>query len=208
MTKPARGVFRAISSFARYVTPSALGSLSINSSALSSPDGTYDLTTETPGVVEGNAPILDDPVTSTPPFLTPAGSTTDLRASQEVTTSPPTLSQNGPPNASSARPLSWRPRFDLGSRQNSASTSKQSLAAEASGSARPMLLQYPTTAPSGDDAGGRFREDHDRNSLALPGTAGHPGIYRGPNVCGPGCCWTRLTKVALQRLHDSRTRCY
>lgn len=77
MTKPARGVFRAISTFARYVTPSAPGSLSVNQSRASDvgPNGSASKPSGTPDTDDA---LFDEDFTSTPRFLTPTSSTTNV----------------------------------------------------------------------------------------------------------------------------------
>ena len=184
MTKPARGVFRAISSFARYVTPSAPGSLSISTSQHPSSLVSNQATPDSSSPISEPLAMQDSPVTSSPPqFLTPAGSTTDLRHTARATESPPALPYVDFNLASSARPHSRRPRFDILSRQNSASSPKRHSTSDGFETVLPSHLRQSTIAPSGDDAGPRFWEDaNEADNRALPGFAGHPDVYRGFNV--------------------------
>ena len=198
MTKPARGVFRAISSFARFVTPSAPGSLSINKSGRTSPTRSGEVTPDPTSRAGEQNPILREPLVETP-FYTPIGSATDLgepvlgepvlgepvlgepaSVGKEVPKDTQAISTPPLPRSSTTQGL--RAQFDF-SRQNSASSSRRPSISSGSGGVTPLQARSSTTALAGDDAGPRFGGDHaEQDNRALPGTAGHSGIYRGPDV--------------------------
>jgi len=182
MTKPARGVFRAISSFARYVTPTAPGNLSISKSQVTSPAGSGEFADRPTTSMNDDSTILQDPITLTPPFFTPATSTTDLssfeatlRDSQSVPLSTHTLRR--PVTSQASRPI-----WDMSSRQNTASSSTASSIAIGPRAKPPVQHSKATEAPTDDDAGPRWEDDLEADNRALPGTAGHSGVYAGQNV--------------------------
>lgn len=189
MTKVSRGLFRAIASFARYVTPSAPGSLSISKPQFGTPSGSGSRTPSRSRPVsmvgDNDRTVLSDPITSEPPAMTPHDSLGDLRPPaldmtnltvsepedlHHVVDSPRAMSQPVPPETPKSQ-SSKTARFES---ETTASTPETP--------SRPSIELRPAE-PSGDDAGPRFGEDPaDQDSKALPGTAGHTGIYRGQNV--------------------------
>lgn len=187
MTTPARGLFRAIASFARFCTPSAPGSLHINTPANSrlatsrlsvSGAGTGNGAT-TPVLSVEPMSMLDKSVTDTPQALSPtSGRNESLRGDTLVI----------PPAASSSRLShdSERPRqstrFD-----DSTPGSDEELIEEGEKQTHPLPRERPSKGPAGDDAGPRFGdEDASKDSRAKPGEAGHSGIYNGEMVGPPG----------------------
>ena len=213
MTKPARGLFRAIASFARQVTASAPGSLSISRSQQPSPSRSGVNTPEYIGDSQvKNAPTLDLPpaVITTPTTLSPNPSSADLtRSGNELS--------KRTDNDVLESPLSMNPGGSRKSSGPSLSTIKMTRF-ETSSSSKPDGTDSPSpyaarshSMSSGDDAGPRFRAEDlaDRDSRAAPGTAGHSGIYRGANVSvrTQTCSKNVDVTVAIQRPHDSRTSC-
>jgi len=191
MTKVSRGLFRAIASFARYVTPTAPGSLSIHKSRTTTPSGSGSRTplkSEIPVLsqTDETAVVTEEPASlETPPFVTPMSSLTDL-------TSPPPLDMSHLSVTSSNED---RTRIvDSPAPMSSSSSKKEkgslkfarftSMHASTEGDAG-RLPDKATLGPelSGDDAGPRFGEDPaDADSRAKPGEAGHTAIYKGDNV--------------------------
>ncbi|ORY26314.1 hypothetical protein BCR39DRAFT_541265 [Naematelia encephala] len=172
MTKPARGIFRSIASFARYVTPSAPGSLSISRPV--SPSGsTSDLS---PSITSdaNSRPILEGDATSTPPFITPSQSTADLPSvsTSSVALAAPVFTDepvvDSPTSLTFTKDKSRKARFE-------------SLPASGGHLDKNKARRYDSMPVSGDDAGPRFEDPANKDSRAAPGTAGHSGIYRGPH---------------------------
>ncbi|KAK8864674.1 hypothetical protein IAR55_001926 [Kwoniella newhampshirensis] len=188
MTKPSRGVFRAIASFARYVTPSAPGSLYIRSKSQYYAAGTSAIGTPQPGSSGDANPTGTPPVVSSEPESTPndreveqSSSTAtptsitprlslrpaivpalDLKLADEVLTvdSPTTLESS---HQSKLETPALSPNF----RRNHSSTSSLSSPSEPSSPAKEVesiSLPEPghktrSMQPSGDDAGPRFDDE-------------------------------------------------
>lgn len=197
MCKSARGVFRAISTFARQVTPTAgimptsstsssstpgqpfpgfsmtpLGGLSRRNStkrwSLSGPAGGSGSSSPKPNSVK-TMPIQDLRITTEPETTTKSAST-----SSSVSNGKTRLGELG--RVESPLPMSPAP---------------------ISPTSRPVLDDslHPVPGVSfdkdpiredgtglGDDAGPRWGGFEDDNNSAKPGEAGHPSIYRGPDV--------------------------
>lgn len=175
MTTPARGMFRAISSFARFCTPGAPGSLHINTpsnSTFTSVSGvSKDSMTSTLNTTSTER--TERPMTDTPQVLTPVqgrndhlrGDTLDITR----TASPVPQDEAGP-----SRPSS---------RQSTHVDDMTDDEGEGDRLSRSLPRTKPSRGPGGDDAGPRFgAEDASKDSRAKPGEAGHPGIYSGDNV--------------------------
>ena len=205
MTKVARGVFRAIASFARYVTPSAPGSLAISRSQYNSPGGSGASTPAYPmsSPASEDVPVLAEPVSSTPPFMTPRSSVTEL-PDPKLDMSRLTVSStsNGAAYVDSPRSMSSTSlRKKRSASKFGLSTMSVTWGEGDEGEA--VAPERQGTGPSGDDAGPRFGEDPaDQDSRAKPGSAGHTGIYRGDNVSGDS---RMRSPAAIQRPYDSRT---
>ncbi|ORX35612.1 hypothetical protein BD324DRAFT_652162 [Kockovaella imperatae] len=185
MTKPARGLFRAIASFARYVTPQAPGSLAISrtsdipvaesrrasSSDYSTKAAECDLRTQSKFIEETSN----------------QGPETDRILTEALTEKPD--SGLSSPIHSSAKSLARLPMTEVQSTQSSQASGYET---PFNTSSRPYTVPLPRTAPapdrgvSGDDAGPRFGDEEDdlanRDSRAAPGTAGYSGVYRGQDA--------------------------
>lgn len=205
MTRQARGVFRAIASFVRYVTPSAPGSLSISKIQGSQPSGQAS----TGG---GNTPELASPISETPPFVTPETSLENLptsshigsRADEDRTALNPTSVFDSPRTMSTSSAVGSSPqnghpvpavkstRFNealetLRKNQNNELNDSTAAGSAAASPSRPVVTESSFDT-KGDDAGPRFTEDPaDQDSRALPGSAGHTGVYRKANVSRQYC---------------------
>jgi hypothetical protein len=142
MCKSARGVFRAISTFARFVTPSASVMPTASPHASAKP-GTFTFTPLSRRNSGLASPVVLDPDLS------------DLR----ISTAP--SAKTLPERVESPLPMSPAP----------------------SSPPRPLdnLPDMPD-APGSTDAGPRWGGFQDDNNSANVGEAGHPGIYRGPDV--------------------------
>jgi hypothetical protein len=165
MTTPARGLFRAIASFARFCTPQAPGSLHINTpsnSKLSRP----------------SSKVYTEPLSMT-------------MTSLDIAASPRALSPVGGARTLSIPP-SDRRESQISEATTSRS---QSVRMDVSGpptdsepeieedGVRALPKERARTGPVEDEAGPRFGvEDASKDSRAKPGEAGHSGIYNGDNV--------------------------
>ena len=186
MTKAARGLFRAVASFARYVTPSAPGSLSISKSRTPSQAGSR--ASSIPNSPLSRPVETDQPVLETSLASSPRSSLGDIHtvsignglarlnmSSLETENTPVDSPRSLTPRSTKA---SKTARFSL---MEPIAGKRHALTEDEPGSERPR--GPPREGPEGDDAGPRFGEDMaDKDSRALPGTAGHSGIYRGENV--------------------------
>lgn len=211
MTKVARGAFRAIASFARYVTPSAPGSLSISRSQFDTPSGSGSRTPAHSRPVsmaaDADQHVLSEDTTTTPPTMTPRSSGANAM-SLNLDMSRLTVGTSG-----AALDLVDSPRTMLTATSSDATKSHSNKAArfdndspdaESDTPERPGRSASQAEA-SGDDAGPRFGEDPaDKDSKAPPGSAGHTGIYRGENVCHRD---TEKLTSAFHGPHDPGTRC-
>lgn len=176
MTSPARGIFRSIASFARFCTPSAPGSLHINTPAnskLVDSVHTKDSTSSTRNSVQ-----LERPISETPRAMSPVKVRNDHLRTDSLniprTTSPAPHSEGEPSRASS------RQSTRVGESAGDVSE------LEGGESSRSLPHTRPSRGPGGDDAGPRFgAEDASKDSRAKPGEAGHPSIYSGEDV-SPG----------------------
>ncbi len=102
--------------------------------------------------------------------------------------------------------LVQRPSIGESAQNSSASSSRHVNTAETNNIASPTQLPLHESASSGDDAGPRFGEDTgEKDSRALPGTAGHPGVYRGPNVSIlPFTGYSLRCVIAIRPQYDPR----
>lgn len=164
MTTPARGMFRAIASFARFCTPTAPGSLHINT-----PANSKLVAKSSASSLRNNA--SGGPMTDTPQSLSPVKARNDsLRADTLVI------------------PRSVSPMAAEGSRASSrhSTTRGDHSDTEDAQSSRSLPRFRPDRGPAGDDAGPRFgAEEASKDSRAKPGEAGYSGIYDGENVSPP-----------------------
>jgi len=165
MTTPARGLFRAIASFARFCTPQAPGSLHINTpsnSKLSRP----------------SSKLYTEPLSMT-------------MTSLDIASSPRALS---PVNGARTLSIPTSDRRESHISETTSSRS-QSVKMDVSGpptdsepeveedGVRALPKERARTGPVEDEAGPRFGvEDASKDSRAKPGEAGHSGIYNGDNV--------------------------
>lgn len=181
MTKPARGIFRAISSFARYVTPAAPGFFPLKTAQSPSMRESTQVSSQPPDSLGDQKPVYDEMVTSTPPLLTPAASMENLTYAigigQESLTS-----HDLPRSPMHSEIRLGRPVCNASSQQSSATSSKKACSGELSGTSPSLPLPAMSLGRSGDDAGPRFGDDSVGDTRALPGTAGHSGVYAGANV--------------------------
>lgn len=199
MTTPARGLFRAIASFARFCTPDAPGSLHINTPANSR------LIPRAPG-------------TSTPAYSAEPLSMT--MTSMSMTDTPRALSPVSGRNETLRGDTLLIPPAELSSLhgEQSRRSSRHSVMGDVSGppsdtdgedesGSRPLPPTKPASGPPGDDAGPRFgEEDASLDSRAKPGEAGHSGIYNGENVSRLFSPFRQAAdSPAIHRPHDSRT---
>jgi hypothetical protein len=190
MTRPARGVFRAIATFARYVTPSAPKSLSISTRNAQS----LSPASEHPSSMSGTAiPIPDGLITPSltfsptqsveslplwrPTFSRPNSTNdADSQSMHDRLATTPTEYASSTLSSDKSEKKAW---FKLPRRSKTSETSSQK--------SKPMSVPpQHSFAVSGDDSGPRFRQSSiDADNKAKPGEAGHTSIYRGPNV---SCC--------------------
>lgn len=189
MTKVSRGLFRAIASFARYVTPLAPGSLSISKSQINTPSGSGSRTPVTTQLTpsDGVSHVVEAPDSETPPFVTPTSSLSDPTAAPTLDMSK--LSMHSFTDETSRMVASPSQMSSSSSKKNklpckiarfASSSAKDDNGADGSRLPR-SVPQGPE--PSGDDAGPRFSDEPaDTDSRARPGEAGYTGIYRGDNV--------------------------
>lgn len=186
MAKISRGLFRAIASFARYVTPSAPRSLAISRSQVTTPGGSGASTPvySRSSPSGGDVPVLAVPVSGTPPFMTPQSSVIDL-TEPKLDMSRLAVSSSTDDAAYVDSPLSMSSTSLRKKRSASMFRHFSTMSVTVSGSddGEKPRPDPQGTEPSGDDAGPRFGDDAvDQDSRAKPGTAGHTGIYRGENV--------------------------
>ena len=206
MTKPARGVFRAIASFARYVTPRAPGSLSISRITTGSSDPSSKLSRPSSVAEEngGNPKRLihgdqsADKISMTPVSMTPKVSAHS--SSEAPPTDMPDLSLVSSPEPAKDSNMEARPDQSMASPASTEAVGPYSVPL-------PPTAPQPGSGPSGDDAGPRFadneKESIQKDSRAAPGTAGYSGIYRGTDVSlTRGADLAELTDVAFPRPHD------
>lgn len=170
MTTPARGMFRAIASFARFCTPGAPGSLHINTPSNSRLSGSVHSKTSASSLrAGGSATFLERPVTDAPQVLSPITGRNDGQRAGSLDI-PRTMS---PAHSRASSRQSTR----IGDQSGNASD------ADETRSSRSLPRTRPSQGPTGDDAGPRFgAEDASKNSRAKAGEAGHSGIYSGADV--------------------------
>lgn len=185
MTRPARGAFRAIASFCRYVTPSQ---------GTTAEQG-YDAPTSAIGTPQVTSEFAATPSIATPPVSLPATPPVSLPA---TTAQPPGIST--PPLDTDLVDERLR-KLRLGDRQESSASSNTSTPPRpkrqsTTGSISSFFKRAPkapetATLPpppgkhrevTGDEAGPRFVADDGAHNKATPGTAGYMGIYSGPQV--------------------------
>jgi len=167
MTTPARGLFRAIASFARFCTPQAPGSLHINTpsnSKLSRPSSkvyTEPLSITMTSLDIASSPRALSPVNGARTLSIPTSDRRESHISETTTSRSQSVRMDvsGPPTDSEPEP-------EL----------------EEDG-VRALPKERARTGPVEDEAGPRFGvEDASKDSRAKPGEAGHSGIYNGDNV--------------------------
>jgi len=176
MTTPARGLFRAIASFARFCTPQAPGSLHINTPSKSKLSRSSRIYTEP---VSMTMTSLD--IAASPRALSPVGRNETLRGD---TLSIPPSDRRESRDSGTASSRSHSVRMDV---SGPPSDSEPELELEEDG-VRALPKERARTGPVEDEAGPRFGvEEASKDSRAKPGEAGHSGIYNGDNVslCAP-----------------------
>jgi hypothetical protein len=178
MTTPARGLFRAIASFARFCTPAAPGSLHINTPANSRLATSRMSGTSTPILSVEPLSMLERPVTDTPQALRPVKGRNDtLRGDTLVI--PPVASSSKLSSGTGTGRSRQSTRFD----DSAPGSDVEGVDGEGDKEARALPKERPTNGPPGDEAGPRFgAEDASQDSRAKPGEAGHSGIYNGEMV--------------------------
>lgn len=187
MTKPARGLFRAVAAFARYVTPSAPGSLPVGDSRQTTEDlapPRPDIESEADDETESRTgqPILSDHAQrDTPRFTSPAQSTSDLSttlASEAKSRNQSLSVPSGRSLGATISPSTSAPGSASHSRSPSPASSIRRRELQKTESLRPKHAK-PSALPEGDEAGPRFGDEQGLNDIrAGPGEAGWPGVYQ------------------------------
>ena len=202
MTKPARGVFRAIASFARYVTPSAPGSLSTSKSGPVSTPASEDVAEIPIHPTENEHTLVRKLSTSTPPQSTPAVSSAEIKIARELTTTSRRQSEDSSLKAMEMEDPSRGSQTDLSCRKPVSSAEHQPVA----GSSRTqdsVRLPPSRNATIGDDAGPRFSDGvTDKDSRIGSGMAGYSGVYHGVNV-SPDCQFETTISTCFSRSMDT-----
>jgi hypothetical protein len=198
MTTPARGLFRAIASFARFCTPDAPGSLHINTPANSR---LIPRTSGTSTPVYHTEPLSITSMTDTPQALSPVGGRNETLKGDTLLMPPAEMSSGSHDSDRSGASSQHSTVADVSGPPSEAGNE---VVADTDGS-RPLPPTKPASGPIGDDAGPRFgEEDASLDSRAKPGEAGHSGIYNGESVSRPSYGLIKANKSAIYRPHDSR----
>lgn len=182
MTKPARGAYRSIATFCRYVTPRAPGGLP---SEESTPGGTPG--TQTPGRTARET-VTTDTVTYTEPGM-PRAQGTDGSGGPTTTTVQETQI--------TSKPLVETPQSGLSREVSNADSVMPSPTViterlrkvkveekrQSSRFSRMSTLLWPSSTDDSPKEGNeRKQHSKDRANHYKPGTCGWPGIYAGPTV--------------------------